>query len=362
MKKTTLFLAVVLTVSLLAGCVGTPVVYYSDCTCPAGSHDTNVVPVVTEPAYVPVEGEVKTGLYLTTATTGSSGATDDSQGQCSYEITMVAVTVDEAGVIQSCIIDGINTTMAFDNQGNLVGDITTGPQTKNELGDNYGMVAWGGAIAEWREQAQALANYALGKTVEELKNGAVDESGYAPQGTDLASSATIYLGGYVAAIAQAVEQAQYLGAKGNDQLHLACQTGWQDSVSATDDTQGTAQLDVTVTALTMDGQTITSCVLDAVQAKVGFDGAGQLVGDLEDHVATKNELGDNYGMVAWGGAIAEWNAQAAGFAAYVTGKTLEQVQGIAVDESTRPVEADLASSVTIAIGGFQSLIAKAVMG
>ncbi|MFR3921799.1 MAG: hypothetical protein ACLTYN_07290 [Dysosmobacter welbionis] len=35
----------------------------------------------------------------------------------------------------------------------------------------------------------------------------------------------------------------------------------------------------------------------------------------------------------------EWNEQAA-FAAYVTGKTLDEVAGIAVDEATKPAEAD----------------------
>ena len=64
-------------------------------------------------------------------------------------------------------------------------------------------------------------------------------------------------------------------------------------------------------------------------------------------------------MVAWGGAIAEWNVQAASFATYVTGKTAADVAGIAVDESTHPTDADLVTSVTIAIGGFQALIAKA---
>ena len=63
--------------------------------------------------------------------------------------------------------------------------------------------------------------------------------------------------------------------------------------------------------------------------------------------------------VPYGGAIAEWNEQAASFAAYVTGKTAEEVSGIAVGERTQPADADLASSVTIAIGGFQELITKA---
>jgi hypothetical protein len=66
-------------------------------------------------------------------------------------------------------------------------------------------------------------------------------------------------------------------------------------------------------------------------------------------------------MVAYGGAIAEWNEQAASFAAYVTGKTAAEVAGIAVTETTKPAEGtDLATSVTIAVGGFQALIAKAL--
>jgi hypothetical protein len=64
-------------------------------------------------------------------------------------------------------------------------------------------------------------------------------------------------------------------------------------------------------------------------------------------------------MKAWAGAKYEWNEQAANFAAYVTGKTAAQVAGIAIDEGTKPTDADLSASVTIAIGGFQALIAKA---
>ena len=66
-------------------------------------------------------------------------------------------------------------------------------------------------------------------------------------------------------------------------------------------------------------------------------------------------------MVAWGGAIAEWNEQAAAYASYITGKTADEVAGIAIDEGTKPADdTDLRSSVTIAIGGFQALIAKAM--
>ena len=73
---------------------------------------------------------------------------------------------------------------------------------------------------------------------------------------------------------------------------------------------------------------------------------------------SKNDLGTDYGMGKISSIGKEWNEQAAAFSAYVAGKTLDEVAGIAVDESTKPAEADLAASVTISIGGFQALLEK----
>ncbi len=366
MKKFTLLMTLLLAVSMLAGCAGTPVVYYTDCTCPVGSHEavqapaaTEAAPAATEAPAPAVEGALKSGLALVTGISDSKSATAEENGEGKYDVTMVAVLVDDNGVIQDCIIDGIAASVKFDASGAITSDLTAAPQTKNELGENYGMVAWGGAIAEWDEQAAALASFAVGKTVEELKNGAIDETGKAPAGSDLASSATIYLGGYVSAIEKAVANAQHLGAQAGDELRLAAINGIDSSASADAENAGNAQLDSTVTALTLKDGVITSCAIDAVQAKVAFDASGAVTSDVSAAVKTKNELGPDYGMVAWAGAIAEWNQQAASFASYVTGKTAAEVSGIAVDESTHPTDADLASSVTIAIGGFQALIQKA---
>ena len=360
MRKISLFLVAAMLVSLLTGCMGTPVVYYTDCTCPADSH-TAVDP--TEPAadndVTPVEGAVKTGLYIGTDISASKSATAEENGAAAYDVTIAAVTVDDNGVIVSCTIDSIKSEVTFDATGALTSDTAAEVLTKNELGENYGMVAWGGAVAEWNEQAAALAAYAVGKTVEELKNGAVGETGYAVD-ADLATTATIYLGGYVSAIEAAVANAQHLGAQAADELRLAIIPGVSSSKAADAENNGTAQLDVDVTALTVKDGVITSCTIDSLQAKVSFDAAGAVTTDLTAPVATKNELGENYGMVAWGGAIAEWNEQAASFAQYVTGKTASEVAGIAVSETTAPTDADLAATVTIAVGGFQALIAKAM--
>lgn len=350
MKKIALILVLVLVAGIAAGCMGTPVIYYTNCTCPTGSHGTNVD--TTKPTVG--EGAVKTGLAIVT----SVGKSENAK-VADYDVTLVAVTVDDKGVITDCIVDSIGAKVNFDATGKVTSDLTAEVKTKNELGDDYGMKAYGGAKYEWYEQAAALADYAVGKTVEELRSGAIDESGKAPEGSDLASTATIYLGGYVSAIEEAVKNAQHLGAQAGDELKLATVNSIGSSASATAEKAGTAQLDSTVTALTVKDGVITSCYIDSVQAKVAFDNKGVISTDLTAAVQTKNQLGDKYGMVAWGGAKHEWNEQAASFAAYVTGKTAAEVAGIAVSEG-KPADADLSSSVTIAIGDFQKLIAKAL--
>ena len=363
MKKSVITLALVLVIALLTGCAGTPVVYYTDCTCPTGAHTettpAETTPIETEPVLTtdPVaEGAVKTGVAIV-ASAAESKSAGDADGEAKYDVTVVAVTVDDNGIIQSCVIDSIGTSVLFDVNGAIMSDLSAEILTKNELGDNYNMKLYGGAVAEWYEQAAALASYAEGKTLEELKAGAVGETGYA-QDADLATSATIYLGGYVSAIEVAVAEAEHLGAQAGDELKLGITVSAGSSKSADAENEGLAQLDVNAVALTMKDGVITSAQIDSLQGKVTFDATGTVTGGTDGYFATKNQLGEQYGMVAWGGAVAEWDAQAASFAAYITGKTPAEVAGIAVNEGTKPVDADLATSVTIAIGGFQALIAK----
>ena len=364
MKKIlSLALACILMLGLFAGCAGTTVVI-NECTCPEG-HDTPdstepSKPAVTEPV-ITGEGAVKTGLSISTSVSDSTSATAEADGAVKYDITLAAVTVDDEGVITSCIIDSVPATVSMNAQGQITSDIAAAVSTKNELGENYGMVAWGGAVAEWDAQVAALCSFAVGKTVDELKNGAIDETGKAPQGSDLATTATIYLGGYVSAIEAAVANATHLGAQQGDELRMVTLNSLAGSDSTSEEGNGCAQLETNIAVVTVKDGVITSCIIDSVQADVAFDATGTITTDLTAPILSKNEKGADYGMVAWGGAIAEWNEQAAAFAAYVTGKTAEEVAGIAITETTKPADGtDLATSVTISIGGFQALIAKAL--
>ena len=343
MKKSIITLALVLVIAMLTGCAGTPVVYYSDCTCPTGAHTEATTPVeTTNPVEsVPVEGALKTGVAILASAAESKSATAEENGEAKYDVSVVAVTVDEAGVIQGCVIDSIGTSVTFDAAGAVTSDLTAAIATKNELGEAYGMKDYAGAKYEWNEQAAALASFAVGKTVEELRAGAVDETGHAVD-ADLATTATIYL-----------------GAQAGDELKLAIAASVDGSKNADAENAGLSELYITATAVTVNEGVITSCQIDAVQGKVNFDATGTITGGTEGYFASKNMLGEQYGMVAWGGAIAEWDQQAASFAAYITGKTADEVAGIAVDESTKTTDADLLTSVTIKIGEFQNLIAKA---
>ena len=349
MKKISLILTLILVLSLLAGCAGTTVVYQTNCTCPTGSHDVAVqetpateAPVVEAPA---AEGAVKTGLAVI-ASIKITDPTEEAEGKASYDVTYAAVNVDDNGVITACKFDSVGVDVAFDATGAIKTEDSE-VLTKHEKGFDYGMVAYGGSTYEWFEQANSVAAYAVGKTVEELKSGAIDESGYAVD-VDLKSSASINLFGYIAAIEAAVNNAKHLGAQAGDELKLA-------SVNALSG----GNLNGDVVAVTMKDGVITSCYIDAVQAKVAFDATGAITTDLSAAVKTKNELGSDYGMVAIAYAVAEWDAQAASFAAYVTGKTPAEVAGMALNEKTAPADADLATSVTISVIGFQNLIAKA---
>ena len=62
-------------------------------------------------------------------------------------------------------------------------------------------------------------------------------------------------------------------------------------------------------------------------------------------------------MKAYGGATYEWDQQAEAFSQFIAGKTPAEVAGLATPEGYAS-DADLSTSVTIRITGFQALIAK----
>ncbi|NLM38037.1 MAG: hypothetical protein GX202_07925 [Firmicutes bacterium] len=301
--------------------------------------------------------KVKTGLAVITVVEKSTNAGTEP-GQAQIDSAVVAVTVDSKGKIVKCVIDGVQSWISFDATGKILTPLTTVFPTKNELGEAYGMKRASSIGKGWSEQAAAFAKYVEGKTVNEVKNIAVD-AGKHPTGSDLKASVTISIGDFITAIEKAVAQAQDLGATAADQLRLGVVTTMANSTNAGQNL-GLAEAYSTYVAITQDAQgTITSCVIDATQGRVNFDASGKITTDLTARIKSKNELGEAYGLKRGSSIGKEWNEQAAAFAMYVTGKTPAQVAGITVDASQHPVDQDLKASVTIGIGDFKAALAKA---
>ena len=344
-------LTMAMTASLLVGCTG-PIVVIENPTGNAETKENMEVAETTEVEEV-TEGAVKTGFAVSATMSGESAGEKD--GNTTTDVSLVAVTVNEAGVIESCAIDAIQGKVTFDANGKVTSEAGA-VLSKKELGDDYGMRVASPIGKEWDEQVEAIEAYAVGKTVEELKTMAIDENGVVKD-ADLASGATIYMGSFIWAIEAAVNNAEHLGANAGDKLVLVSNTK-ASGTDATAEAEGTTQVDANVAVLTLKDNTITSCVIDAIQAKGSFDakGATEVV---NPEVLTKAQLGEAYGLKAYSGVGKEWNEQTLAFCEYVTGKTFEEVKGIALTETTAPAEADLAASVSIAVGDFMGLLDKA---
>ncbi len=311
------------------------------------------------------EEALKTG-YAVITSTAKSAEPGEKDGVAQIDSTVVAVTVDKDGKIVECIIDAVQTKINFSKEGKVLTDLATVVPSKNELGADYGMVKFGGAKKEWNEQATAFAQYAVGKTVEELKGIAVNEKG-APTDADLAASVTIGVKGFVDAIEKAVTNAADMGAKVGDKLGLGIVTTIAKSAdfkaaqgeTPAKDGQGQAYSYYTIVTSNADGK-ITSAIVDATQGTVKFDATGKITSDIAAEVKTKNELGDAYGMKKASSIQKEWNEQAKAFADYVVGKTVEEVKGIAVNEKGAPTGADLTASVTVGVTDMITAIEKAL--
>ena len=140
-------------------------------------------------------------LGTTTNIGKSKNVAADADGLVQIYSTYTAITTNADGVITSCIIDASQSNINFDAAGKITTDLTVAPQTKDELGDAYGMKKASTIGKEWNEQAAAFAAYVTGKTAADVAGIAVSE-GYAGD-ADLKASVTVHITDFLAIIAKA---------------------------------------------------------------------------------------------------------------------------------------------------------------
>lgn len=230
-------------------------------------------------------------------------------------------------------------------------------RTKRQLGSSdYPLAAVSSIKKSWAEQADAFGEYLTGMTAEEVKKLKTDGDGYA-EDTDLLSGCTIKVEDYRDAVAAACERAEALGAAKGDSLALGLEAadGTSGSLTATDDRDVSAALELSAAALTVDeAGRVTSAVCDAAEPAltVSADGGVSAPGEVK----SKNEAGDGYGMREASALGKEWYEHGEGFADYLKGKTAEQIEGIPDDGS----DADLAALCTIRITDLQKAALRAL--
>lgn len=257
-----------------------------------------------------------------------------------------AVLLDAEGRVADVMLDEVEISVTGDSTGKVT--MPTDDRTKRQKGDDYPLAAVSSLEKGWTEQADAFGNYLTGKTPDEVKKLATDDDGK-PKDADLLSTCTIAVDGYRDAVVRACENAKAVGSARGDRavLGVSVRNETKD-LTADDDHDVTAQVDITVTALTLDADDrVTGAVADVAEPAltVGADGTVS----APEMVKTKVEQGDSYGMRGASSLDKEWYEHSEGWCDYLKGKTRTEIAGIPDDGS----DADLAALCTISVTELQ---------
>ncbi|MBQ8798157.1 MAG: hypothetical protein IJZ55_01175 [Lachnospiraceae bacterium] len=302
---------------------------------------------------------LKFGMGVYTEVSKASSAEADANGQGKVTTNVAVVTVDAAGKIVACELDAADATVAYTGDGKAVANESFA--TKYELGDAYNMVAYGGAVKEWYEQADAFEDVVCGKTLDEVKALVAGED----KGTEevINAGCTITIAEFVKAIEKAYNNAVASDVTAEHTVKLGVSTA-QSCKDAAEEADGQNQLETTFLAVAVDADgKVVAATSDCVQVKFTFDATGASTYDLTKAVSSKKEAGANYGMSAYGtdlngdGVVKEWNEQAAAFDAACVGKTTGEIASLMGADSYG--NADLqAAGCTIVVDGFVKAAAK----
>ena len=248
------------------------------------------------PAEEPAAAEYKLGMGV------SLNMNSSKAGNAQVDATVAAVVTDAEGKIVAVKLDVAQNKM----------DITDGQvetekefKTKLELGDDYNMVKFSDAVAEWYDQAAAFEAYVIGKTADEVAGTETvvnDEGHTVVTDETLYASCSISVGDFIEAIVKACNDDQ--------------------------------------------AQTFTA-------------------GEITDtaFAGTKRELKEDYNMVKFSDATLEWYQQAQNFVDYAAGKTAEELRAseTTLNEEGHQVFVDeaLYASVSISVDGMINVVAKA---
>ena len=356
-KLISLLMVLMMTMALMVGCGGND----------APEEPEEEVIVEEQEEEEEVEASiVKLGLGQKISIAKSRDADDETTARAQADVTMAAVGFDEEGKVVSVSIDVAQTRVEFDEDLQVASDVEEAIKTKKELQDDYGMKRVSNIEKEWFEQIEALEEWMVGKTVEEIMAMDVkvvdDAHQHVPDVAELTSSVTITVESYLAAVEEAWANA--VEVEGAETVGLGVKTSIGKSRGLDGETMPRAQVDTYMAATAFDGEgNVVGTIIDTAQVRVDFDEEGLVTSDRSLEGLTKKELQDDYGMKRVSNIEKEWFEQIEALEEWMVGKTVEEIMAMdvkVVDDAHQhvPDVAELTSSVTITVEGYLAVVEK----
>ncbi len=300
------------------------------------------------------EKNLKLGLGITSSLGEVVNATEETNGKANATTAVAAVLLDKDGKIVKCAIDSTDNEMYFSAKGEAIA--LENIKSKMDLGDEYGMVKYNASKKEWYEHVDAFISVIIGKTIDEVKAMQKGDKG----NEEITSAGcTIKISEFMPALEKACKNAKETDASADDNLKLGVVSTQDDKENATEEKKGVTGLMTTAVAVALDkNNKVTASVNDAVIPKVEFDTKGVSATEFGKQIATKRELGDDYGMVKYQASKTEWYAQADAFDAQIIGKSASEISGLA-DDAGKPGEVLVTAGCTINVNDMIKAATKA---
>ena len=315
-----------------------------------------------ETATAPAKFKVGMGHNISAKMTD---ATAEKAGTAQVDTTMLVAAFDAEGKVTSVSIDVAQQKLGVNADGTTADAAKADVRTKIEKEGDYGMVGASAIGKEYFEQLNALEDWMVGKTVEEIVNMPVYDKGdgshtHVPDVEDLKASCTITVQSYLEALQEAWDNA--VEVEGVAKVGLG-QNISVKGTAATAEKNGTVQVDTNMVGVALDAEgKIVWGKIDVAQQKIGFDATGAAAGEVD--VRTKVEKEGDYGMVGASSIGKEYYEQVAALGEWMVGKTVAEVTGMETYErdashTACPAVEDLKASVTITVGAYLEALAEA---
>ena len=293
-------------------------------------------------------------------------ATADKAGSAQVDTTMLVAAFDAEGKVVSVTIDVAQQKLGVNADGTTADAAAADIRTKVEKEGDYGMVGASGIGKEYFEQINALEDWMVGKTVEEIVNMPVMDRGdgshtHVPTDADLAAKCTVTVKAYLDALQEAWDNA--VEVEGFAKLGLG-QNISVKGTAATADKNGAVQVDTNMVGVALDAEgKILWGKIDVAQQKIAFDATGVKAGDVD--VRTKVEKEGDYGMAGASSIGKEYYEHVAALGEWMVGKTVAEVVAMETydkgdgSHTAVPAVEELKASCTVTVGAYLEALDEA---